>query len=253
MEDEHLLTNERVIKANYWKHRFIEHNLKDKLSKSAAIARMVVTSIILIVVGANAFTGFLLQKWHVGCMWDGGFHATVAINGWFAKHNDAKDTVLIISSFVIDLLLLSLLFRFMLYGISWRPVICLGMFYAFRAFIQTIFIMTYPDKEIWEYPGFPSFAVSYEMSSDFFFSGHVGVVTMLALENREADRPILMWIAIMSIFIEFCVMLFLRGHYTIDLYTGIIVGHYTWILSGKLSPYIDRKLGLTSLDQNRSN
>ena len=31
--------------------------------------------------------------------------------------------------------------------------------------------MKYPDGYYWEYPGFPSFIVLYEKSSDFFFSG----------------------------------------------------------------------------------
>lgn len=99
--------------------------------------------------------------------------------------------------------------------------------------------MRYPEGYAWIYPGFPSLAVSYQHTSDFFFSGHVGVTSFLALENHYNRNYFLASVAAISTCFEFMVMIFLRGHYTVDLIFGIAVAHYLWIISGSLAPYID--------------
>jgi hypothetical protein len=100
--------------------------------------------------------------------------------------------------------------------------------------------MEFPYGQAWDYPGFPSLTVSYYTTNDFFFSGHVGVLTILALDNYTEGRRIMMWVAFVSVVIEFLVMIFLRGHYTIDLVTGILIGHYMWMMSKRLSRPLDR-------------
>jgi hypothetical protein len=35
-------------------------------------------------------------------------------------------------------------------------------------------------------------------------------------------------------------MVFLRGHYTIDLITGIVLGHYFWIIGRRLGKFCKR-------------
>lgn len=37
-------------------------------------------------------------------------------------------------------------------------------------------------------------------------------------------------------------MVLLRGHYVIDLFAGVIFGHYFWILAEKYSYIIDKRL-----------
>jgi hypothetical protein len=37
-------------------------------------------------------------------------------------------------------------------------------------------------------------------------------------------------------------MICLRGHYTIDLITGIIFGHYVWMMAEKYSYLVDVKV-----------
>ena len=103
--------------------------------------------------------------------------------------------------------------------------------------------MKYPEGYIFTYPGLPSLAVSYAHTSDFFFSGHVGVTTFLALENYSNRCYFLATISAISAIFEFWVMTFLRGHYTIDLLFGLAIAHYLWIISGKLAPYVDAYIG----------
>lgn len=105
-----------------------------------------------------------------------------------------------------------------------------------------MFLLGTPDGCIWKYPGFPSLVVSYNMTQDFFFSGHVGFTTFCALENYSLHKFKLAALAAFSTFFEILVLVFTRAHYTIDLFTGIVIAHYCWIISGriakKLDPYI---------------
>ena len=106
-----------------------------------------------------------------------------------------------------------------------------------------------PDGMNWSYPGFPSLVVPYLASSDFFFSGHMGVVTFLCLENLERSDYIMTIVSGLSIAVEFTVMVILRGHYTIDLITGVIVAHYLWIMTAKPAKLLDRRLGYATLQK----
>ena len=92
-------------------------------------------------------------------------------------------------------------------------------------------------------PGFPSMSVSYKRSTDFFYSGHVGVLTFLSLENFEHKRKIAGYFAIFSIFYVFVILAILRSHYTIDLFAGIIMGHYIWMVIERPAKWLDRHLG----------
>ena len=108
--------------------------------------------------------------------------------------------------------------------------------------------MSFPEGYLWDFPGFFSVAVSYHRTPDFFFSGHVGFSIICTCENFWLGKPRLAILSLTTAFISFFVMLVTRGHYTVDLLTGLMVGHYCWFLSKPLSKSLDRKLA--SLRQN---
>mmetsp|Transcript_25016 Transcript_25016/g.43908 ORF Transcript_25016/g.43908 Transcript_25016/m.43908 type:complete len:94 (-) Transcript_25016:883-1164(-) len=80
------------------------------------------------------------------------------------------------------------------------------------------------------------------MTQDFFFSGHVGFTTFSALENYSLQKYRLAALATFSTALEFFILVITRAHYTIDLITGIVVAHYCWIMSGRLSKRLDPHL-----------
>lgn len=102
--------------------------------------------------------------------------------------------------------------------------------------------MQEPAGYIWDYPGFPSIAVSYAPTSDFFYSGHVGLAMLLTLHLRELGNKFWEGFGYTTVAVEFCTMIFLRGHYTIDLIAGCIFAHYFWIVSGWLASLLDPKI-----------
>ena len=100
--------------------------------------------------------------------------------------------------------------------------------------------MKIPESYIWHYPGFPSLFVPYS-KGDFFYSGHVGLVLAIALElfNYKIN-----WLAITALVFNLFntfVLVATRSHYSVDIFGGLIISHYFYILAGWLSNYLDKK------------
>jgi hypothetical protein len=77
------------------------------------------------------------------------------------------------------------------------------------------------------------------MMSDFFYSGHVGFLLIIALEWYKNG----VWkMSVITCLINFYLaasMLACRIHYTIDMLMGLVVAHYCYIIMGYFSPLID--------------
>ncbi len=90
--------------------------------------------------------------------------------------------------------------------------------------------MKYPEGYLWEYPGFPSIFVSYLKTNDFFFSGHVGLPIIIALECHKLNKKYLMIFCLFTCLVEGCTMVVTRGHYIIDIVTGMAMAHYFYLV-----------------------
>jgi len=88
----------------------------------------------------------------------------------------------------------------------------------------------FPPGYVWDDPGFPSLVVPYGRTSDFYFSGHIGIVTICACEwitwKKYFASALIGLGGLYTIFI----MLSFQAHYSIDLFTGIICGHWMFML-----------------------
>ena len=99
--------------------------------------------------------------------------------------------------------------------------------------------MKYPEGYLWEYPGFPSVTVSYLKTNDFFFSGHVGFPIIIALESHKLNKKYLMVFCLFTSFFEAFTMIVTRGHYIIDIITGMAMAHYFYIVVEKYFNFMD--------------
>jgi hypothetical protein len=154
------------------------------------------------------------------------FEWTTPINQWLNDSKTALHIILIFSSLCMDITAMSMFIYWVCWGKSWRIFIATSSFYAFRAFIQSIYQVGYPDGFLWEYPGFPSIAVCYKKTNDFFFSGHAGLPILTMLEWRNEGKTWMMVFSIFTVVIESSMMIFARAHYIIDLLSGMIFAHY---------------------------
>lgn len=99
-----------------------------------------------------------------------------------------------------------------------------------------------PVGYIWGDPGFPSLMVPTGKTTDFFFSGHVGYCLISALEFHSLKWRRMEVFCILCTLFETCVMLALRGHYSIDLIAGVIFAHWSFIMGSRLSEYLELKV-----------
>jgi|Transcript_21313 hypothetical protein len=82
--------------------------------------------------------------------------------------------------------------------------------------------------------------VYYGESSDFFYSGHVGVTLFLSMENFHNNNLITGVFSFVLMMFNAFLMIITRSHYTIDIIAGIIFAHYFWIMSERIAPSLDK-------------
>ena len=75
--------------------------------------------------------------------------------------------------------------------------------------------MTYPAGFFWEYPGFPSLVVPYGRTSDFFFSGHTGFLTICFFEWKTIKNTKMQLITLAVLLYMVFILLIFRTHYSI--------------------------------------
>ncbi len=102
-----------------------------------------------------------------------------------------------------------------------------------------MFLMRFPEGYIWGYPGFPSLVIPYDKTNDFFFSGHVGGALIASLEYRANGHFYIFLFGLFTMACQFFMMVCMRGHYSIDLFSGLIFGLFFFLIAVKIAPYVD--------------
>ena len=166
---------------------------------------------------------------------------TAGLNAYFAQNPRAANTLLIVSSALIDALGLFLLGRWLLGG-TVRPFLGLFLLMTLRQLMQAICALPPPPNMIWRYPGFPSLLVTYHVANDFFFSGHTAIAVFGAMEISRLRRHWLTFAAVLIVVFEIATVLILRAHYTMDVFTGIVAAFCVKDVVNQVSPRLDRQL-----------
>jgi hypothetical protein len=170
-----------------------------------------------------------------------GLHVlTGSWNQYLLAHPKAANGLLIVSSAVIDLLGVFLLLKWILRG-SVRPFLGLVIVLGLRQIMQALVALPAPPNLIWHYPGFPSLLVTYGVANDYFFSGHTAIAILGALELARHHRPWLTAIGVVIVIFEIAVVLALRAHYTMDIFTGLVTALYAVFIAGRISDWLDHR------------
>ncbi len=208
-------------------------------NKLKSTFKTVLVGITLLCIFLNCQQGYGLPADDIKCINDASHNYTEDINAYLHENKMVTSLITMVSSLCIDICMLSVSYFWVTKGSSWRFWTSLSAFYLLRGLMQGVFAMRYPDGYLWDHPGLPSMAVSYLKTSDFFYSGHVGLPIIVACELFKNNFNKSAWFAIASCVLEFIVMTIMRGHYIIDLVTGVIIGHYIFIVVDKYIYIID--------------
>jgi hypothetical protein len=162
-------------------------------------------------------------------------------NAYLHENERAADALLICSSTVINLMGFFLL-AVSIFGKTVRPFLGLLLLFGMRQICQMLCALPPPKGIIWRDPGVPGLLVTYDVATDFFFSGHTGLAVLGAVElARLRNRGWLCLGVVIVVFESFSVLL-LRAHYTMDVLTGALAALYASILASGWAPACDRIL-----------
>jgi hypothetical protein len=163
------------------------------------------------------------------------------VHAYLVEHPRAANALLIGTSALIDVLGVFLL-GLSIFGKTVRPFLGLLLLFGMRQICQSLCPLRGPEGMIWREPGFPSLLVTYDVATDFFFSGHTALAVLGAVELvRFGGRrwiPVGVFIAVL----EAMTVLVLRAHYTMDVFTGAVVALYASVLAERWAPWCDTLL-----------
>lgn len=175
----------------------------------------------------------------VPAIFDRLINALAGMNEYVLGHPRLRDTLLIMCSLFMDVMFLTSGIYWALNSKTSRLIVSTLIFYFIRAGIQQLWYAPYPSGYYWEYPGWPSLVVAYGKSSDFFFSGHVGFITINACEWVKNKKP---WAAglltLLGLYTSFVLLLF-QVHFTIDIFGGLLCASWVFMVVDMYKEKID--------------
>jgi len=86
--------------------------------------------------------------------------------------------------------------------------------------------MARPEGYLWIKPEIPSLTVPYHDTNDFYFSGHVGAAVLWMHEFYVNDFKIMVALTFIIMCTEWVMLTLVRGHYIIDLISGLLIAHF---------------------------
>jgi len=152
-------------------------------------------------------------------------------NDWIMENPFWRNTLQIICSLFMDIMFLSTGINWIIRGGSSRLIVTTISFYLLRAMVQAVWVSPFPDKGYWWYdPGLPSLVVPYGEGTDFFFSGHIGFVTICAMEWKVNGHKLIPKIFAVGGIYTGLILLIYKVHYSIDLFVGVTFAHWLFML-----------------------
>jgi len=153
----------------------------------------------------------------------------------------AANRLLVASSAIIDALGLFLLGS-AVFGATVRPFLGLLLLFVLRQVCQGLTALPAPEGMIWRDPGFPSLLVTYGTATDLFFSGHTAIAVYGGVELARQGGPALAALGVAIAAFEAATVLVVRAHYTMDVFTAIVVALWAAGAARVIAPAADRLL-----------
>ena len=92
---------------------------------------------------------------------------------------------------------------------------------------------------MWDSPGFPSIAVPYDKTRDFFYSGHTSVLSIVFFELRTVRLYKISYICLFCLVYTIILLSTSQVHYVIDIVGGLIFSNYLYEITVSFLQQID--------------
>jgi hypothetical protein len=174
-----------------------------------------------------------------GALGDGLLDAFLPVSLFLQENPGYSRALLIVSSLGIDFVGVWLLGA-SVFGSSMRPFVALLALFVMRQICQGLCALPIPEGMIWYHPGVPSLLVTYGVSNDFFFSGHTGLAMLGAWELMRGGKAPFVALGVAFVLFEMTAVIALRAHYTMDVYTAVVVALLVSQMAERVGPKVDR-------------
>jgi hypothetical protein len=77
------------------------------------------------------------------------------------------------------------------------------------------------------------------MNNGFYFCPYLGFLVVLFCEFKDNRQYKLATLTVFAMLYLILMLLFTRAHYSIDIFGGLVFGHYFWIMGERVSVLID--------------
>ena len=156
------------------------------------------------------------------CIWDWIFVKTDNLNRHFLASLEDRNIMMAITAYFMDFVTIYYIFIWLYQDIkTTRPFIAVALFYAVRGYIQNKVLFGRPDGFNFFDPGWMSATVPYHDISDFYFSGHVGVLFLYTFEYYSVGYKTMSYLTVFIAFLEGLMLVITRAHFIIDFTTAI--------------------------------
>jgi hypothetical protein len=211
-------------------------------AKPGSLVRLFTAMLVFLFSLVNSITSFAVTTETVVCIKDKLILATTHYNSYLGRKNNSLITnVLLILNFsMLDVLVILLSYVWIRRGKNWRPVLTLSLFYLHRAVCSHLFIIKPQDNMLWNYPGFPSFTMSYTNNGDYFYSGSIGLYFICIIELFQYGYRSISVLGGVAMFSHIILMITLRSQYFLALTCGFFAAHYFYLISNKYCHILDK-------------
>ena len=180
------------------------------------------------------FTGLGYSRHDVDCYDDMPYYYTESIHNYFYEHEGFCLALKFIISFLIDLLIIYTLIVWSLFGTNVRLISSGCTFFIVNLLCRFLHIQIQPEKSAFTRSHIFSFFVNYQVSTYSFFSVTLGIYIICALEWKRNNARCMYWIMMVIYFIYIIFLIVMRGNYIHEIFTGVVFGHYFFMINEKV-------------------
>ena len=166
------------------------------------------------------FTGIAYSRHEIHCIDDMPQYYTEKVHKYFYEHEKFSLALKFITSFLIDLFIIYTLIVWSLFGTNIRLISSGCTYFIVNLLIRFLHIHS-------------------------FFSVTLGIFVICALEWRRNNVRYMFWTMFGILIIYIMFLIFMRGNYTHEIFTGCIFGHYFFMMNEKVLELIYGKEYLT--------
>ena len=148
-------------------------------------------------------------------------------------------------TFLIDIFIIYTLIVWSLFGTNVRLISSGCTYFVVNLLIRFLHIQIQPKESAFTQSHIFSFFVNYQVSTYSFFSVTLGIFAICALEWRRNNVGYMFWTMFGILIVYIMILIFMRGNYTHEIFTGCIFGHYFFMMNEKVLELIFGKEYLT--------